>query len=86
MAELVVLVIIAVFFGWIAWIVWGVKQTLDKVMLDEAWRTVLDDPHYKERRHLEERKHAKAKARFNAPHSVTPAQFPSHHYARARWH
>ncbi len=86
MAQLIVLVIIAGFLGWTAWTVWDVKQALDKVMLDEAWRTVLDDPHYIERRHLEERKRAEAKARSNALHSLTAAQYPSHHHARVRWH
>ena len=42
----------------IAWVVWAErksKQALDKDVLDQAWREVLDDPHYIERRHYEER-------------------------------
>jgi hypothetical protein len=32
------------------------KQAIAKDVLDQAWREVLNDPHYMERRHFEERK------------------------------
>jgi cbb3-type cytochrome oxidase subunit 3 len=46
----------------VACIVWVVrtarehKQAAAKNFLDQAWREVLNDPHYLERRHFEERK------------------------------
>jgi hypothetical protein len=33
------------------------KKEKREHLLDAAWHDVLDDPHYMERRHLEERKH-----------------------------
>jgi hypothetical protein len=54
---------IVLFFGVVAsivWIVWKVRthdRTLKKAALDQAWRVVLDDPHYVARRTYEERKH-----------------------------
>jgi len=50
-------------------IVWKVRthnQALKKAALDQAWREVLDDPHYMERRHLEERKRVVDQARHAA--------------------
>ena len=47
--------------GSIVWIVGTVRKknrALEKAALDEAWRKVLDDPHYLDRRNYEERKHA----------------------------
>jgi hypothetical protein len=46
--------------GSILWIVWKVRahdRVLEKATLDQAWRIVLDDPHYANRRQYEERKH-----------------------------
>lgn len=54
--ELMVLIIVV---GCIAWIVWTVrehKQMVAKENLNQAWNEVLNDPHYMERRHFEERK------------------------------
>ncbi len=54
---------IILFLGVVAsiiWIVWKVRthgRTLEKAALDQAWRIVLDDPHYAARRTYEERKH-----------------------------
>jgi hypothetical protein len=59
------IIVILILVGCIAWIVWAVrrdKQELEKESLDRAWRTVLNDPHYMERRHREEGKRAE-----NAP-------------------
>ncbi len=50
----------------IAAIVFFVKRAKKKErehVLDAAWHEVLDDPHYMERRHLEERKHVVDKQR-----------------------
>jgi hypothetical protein len=56
MAELTIIFIVVAFIAWVAWTAQKSKQALDKEFLDEAWREVLDDPHYMERRHYEERK------------------------------
>ncbi len=50
----------------IAAIVFFIKRAKKKQrerVLDAAWHEVLDDPHYMERRHLEERKHVVEKQR-----------------------
>lgn len=44
----------------IVWIIWKVRahdRVLRKATLDQAWRIVLEDPHYAHRRQYEERKH-----------------------------
>jgi hypothetical protein len=44
----------------IVWIVWKLRshdRALKKATLDQAWRVVLDDPHYEHRREYEERRH-----------------------------
>ena len=51
--------IVLIVIGNIVWVVWAVreyKRAKAKDILDQAWREVLDDPHYIERRHFEERK------------------------------
>jgi hypothetical protein len=53
------MMIVLIVFGCIAWVVWTVREynELSKnADLDHAWRDVLDDPHYMERRRFEERK------------------------------
>lgn len=53
------MMIALIVLGCIAWVVWAVReynQTSENVALGQAWRDVLDDPHYVERRHFEERK------------------------------
>jgi hypothetical protein len=62
------IIVILIVVGCIAWVVWAVRrdrQALDKERLDRAWRKVLNDPHYMERRHYEERKRVE-NARFGA--------------------
>jgi hypothetical protein len=47
------IIVIFIVVGCIAWVVWAVRQdrqALDKESLDRAWRKVLNDPHYMERR------------------------------------
>ena len=66
---MVAIIIIFVVVGCIAWVVWTPrksKQALDKDALDQAWREVLDDPHYMERRHYEERMRVEDQARAAA--------------------
>ena len=66
---MVALIIIFIVVGCIAWVVWTPrksKQALDKDALDQAWREVLDDPHYMERRHYEERMRVEDQARAAA--------------------
>jgi Tfp pilus assembly protein PilE len=53
------IMIVLIVLGCIAWVVWAVrehKQASEIAALGQAWRDVLDDPHYMERRHFEERK------------------------------
>ncbi len=53
------LIIVLIVVGCVAWVVWTVreyKEASEKAALTQAWREVLDDPHYTERRHFEERK------------------------------
>ena len=62
-------ILILVVVACIAWVVWTErksKQALDKDALDQAWREVLDDPNYAERRHFEERKRVVDQARAGA--------------------
>jgi hypothetical protein len=56
--------------GGTVWIVWKMRAS-DEVSLDQAWRLVLDDPNYLDRRHLEERKRVVDEARKH--HSEAPA-------------
>ena len=62
-------ILILIVVACIAWVVWTErksKQALDKDALDQAWREVLDDPHYMERRHYEERMRVEDQARAAA--------------------
>jgi FtsZ-interacting cell division protein ZipA len=66
---MVAIIIIFIVIGCIAWVVWTPrksKQALEKDALDQAWRDVLDDPHYMERRHYEERMRVEDQARAAA--------------------
>ncbi len=62
----IVVIIIAASIVWLVWLVRQEKKKEDEIALDDAWREVLDDPHYTERRHLEERKRVVDKARAAA--------------------
>ena len=55
MVVTIILIVVA-FIAWVVWTEQKSKQALDKDLLDQAWRDVLNDPHYLERRHYEERK------------------------------
>ena len=63
---MVAIIIIFIVVACVAWAVWTEqksKQALDRDALDQAWREVLDDPHYIERRHYEERMRVEDQAR-----------------------
>jgi nitrogen fixation-related uncharacterized protein len=62
----IIILIVVVCIAWFVWTERKSKQALDKDALDEAWREVLDDPHYMERRHYEERKRVEDQARAAA--------------------
>jgi hypothetical protein len=53
---------IILFFVVVSGAIWTVlkvrrnNRALETAAVDQAWREVLDDPHYMERRHYEERK------------------------------
>ena len=56
------------------WIVWKMRANMrasDEAALDQAWRLVLDDPNYLDRRRNEERKRVVDEARKH--HSEAPA-------------
>jgi len=59
--ELIFLVAVIVLIPWIVWKTWardqGLEKTAEKATLEQAWRIVLDDPHYEQRRQYEEHKH-----------------------------
>ena len=62
----IVILIVVVCTAWVVWTERKSKLALDKDLLDQAWREVLDDPHYMERRHYEERKRVEDQARAAA--------------------
>jgi hypothetical protein len=57
MLEIVIIFCVVVSIVWIVWKLRAHDQALEKATLDQAWRVVLDDPHYEHRRQYEERKH-----------------------------
>ena len=48
----IIILIVVVFIAWVVWTEQKSKQAFDEVTLDPAWREVLDDPHYIERRRM----------------------------------
>ena len=66
MAEIIIILVVVVCVAWLAWTKQKSKQALEKDVLDQAWREVLDDPHYMERRHYEERMRVENQARAAA--------------------
>jgi hypothetical protein len=57
MLEIVIIFCVVVSIVWIVSKLRAHDQALEKATLDQAWRVVLDDPHYEHRRQYEERKH-----------------------------
>ena len=66
MTEIIIILVVVVCIAWVAWTAQKRKQAFDKDALEQAWREVLDDPHYMERRHYEERKRVENQARAAA--------------------
>jgi hypothetical protein len=54
--EIVLIILLAAPIAWIVWKVRAHDRALENASLHEAWRMVLDDPHYEHRRQYEERK------------------------------
>jgi predicted negative regulator of RcsB-dependent stress response len=54
--EIMIVLIVLGCIAWVVWAVWAHKQASEIAALGQAWREALDDPHYMERRHFEERK------------------------------
>ena len=66
MVAIIIIFIVVVCVAWVVWTEQKSKQALDRDALAQAWREVLDDPHYMERRHYEERKRVADQARAAA--------------------
>ena len=62
----IIIVLIVVAIAWAVWTARKHKHALDKIALHEAWREVLEDPHYIERRRYEERRRVVDEARAHA--------------------
>jgi hypothetical protein len=56
MFEVIIIVCAVALIVWIVWKVRAHDRMLEKATLDQAWRIVLNDPHYGHRRQYEERK------------------------------
>lgn len=54
--ELIIILIVIVGIVWAIWKGLANARASRKAALDEAWRVVLSDPNYTNRRHEEERK------------------------------
>ena len=54
--EMIITLIGVACIVWLVWTMREEKQAIGKDVLDRARRDVLNDPHYLERRHFEERK------------------------------
>ena len=63
MNETILFLIIVGSIACIVWMVRDHKEALKESALNDAWRVVLDDPNYSERRHVEERKRIVQQAR-----------------------
>jgi hypothetical protein len=55
--EIVIIIFLIICVIWLAMKVRNRAEESDEAALANAWRVVLSDPNYKERRPLEERKH-----------------------------
>jgi hypothetical protein len=62
MLEIIIILCVVAGIVWIIRKVRAEDRALDDAALDQAWRIVLDDPNYMDRRHHEERKHIVDKA------------------------
>jgi hypothetical protein len=57
MLEFIIIFCVVASIVWIVWKVRAHDRALENAALNQAWRIVLDDPHYAARRSYEERKH-----------------------------
>jgi hypothetical protein len=73
-AFILIVLLVVVCAAWLVWTERKSKQALDKDALDQAWREVLDDPHYIERRHYEERMRVEEEARTAAAKHAVRAE------------
>jgi FtsZ-interacting cell division protein ZipA len=64
--AIIIILIVVVCIAWVVWTEQKSKQALDRDALDQAWREVLDDPHYMERRLYQERMRVEDQARAAA--------------------
>jgi|BarGraNGADG00212_1021973.scaffolds.fasta_scaffold157678_1 hypothetical protein len=62
MLEIIIILCMVAGIVWIIRKVWAEDRALDDAALDQAWRIVLDDPNYVDRRRHEERKRIVDKA------------------------
>jgi hypothetical protein len=62
LVAIIIIFIVVVCIAWIVWTEQKSKQALNRDALDQAWREVLDDPHYVERRHYERKRRDQARA------------------------
>ncbi len=69
--EVIIILILAGCAAWVIWAVREYKQASEKAALAQAWREVLDDPHYTERRRFEERKRVEKEQHKRHEVSVT---------------
>ena len=56
--EIIIIILLGVCLVWLLLNRWKRVAASNEVNLQNAWRVVLNDPNYKERRILEERKHS----------------------------
>jgi len=72
------LVVLVVWIAWTVWKWWAREQRLEKAALEQAWRIVLADPHYEQRRQYEEHKHkVEAQLRKDAEDLGDPPPTPA---------
>jgi hypothetical protein len=57
MLEFIILLCVAASIVWIVWKLRTQDRALKRATVEQAWRIVLNDPHYVQRRHYEEHKH-----------------------------
>ena len=64
--EMIIILIVVACIIWVVRAVREYKQAVKGTALGQAWREVLNDPHYLERRRYEERKRVEDQARAAA--------------------
>jgi hypothetical protein len=64
--EMIIILIVVACIIWVVWTVREHKHAVKDIALGQAWREVLNDPHYLERRRYEERRRVEDEARAAA--------------------